>query len=282
MDPAIAGFNVYFNFAPAFEMKAEDAYLCAIDFIYAFASNGWESLVPNDYQGSSPEVNGVKIFLGNLAPPAGPYQMQHKHIIVGLALTMNNLARRKRFCFTKASLWMYREQIGQMAIGRRHDPDPGGSNGTNVIMLEIDPPRNVTARPRLTIAGIIVDPEDSDFVISYEMLEEAIPCQELLNAAVNAIAKSAKQDNDDPCTDFAGFSSSSKVMYMVKRNTSGTSRLVLNYHLVRTVFRLLPAKLYEEETCGGVGFDLIYDHEELGGGSFVLSDFQNKDRTTLK
>ncbi|KAL9134486.1 MAG: hypothetical protein Q9175_004332 [Cornicularia normoerica] len=252
-------------------MKPEDAYLCAIEFMYELATSGWEGLIPSGFEAFSKQVNGLKIAFGSLAQPEDKYQLQNKHVILGLLKTMNTLASRQTFCTTKAALYMYTAPVGHLVIGRPIVPTLAEINDTNVTVSNINSFPSSTMSRRLATVKEIVDPEDSDFVILYEMLGDPIPCQILLNAAVNGLAKSAQAKNDDRCTDFAGLSSGGEVTYMFSRNPPRTTLFVLSYGLIRASLRLLPARMYSEESCGEVKFDFVYRGEELGGGSIFLS-----------
>lgn len=236
--------------------------------MYYLASSGWETVVPSGYEGHTVEVNGLRAAFGSLAQSGDEYQLRNKHLVLGLLEVVNTLASRKSFCNTRAALSMYNKPVGQLAIGRPIRPTLTRLKNANVSLNIIN--ANTPSRS-LTVEREIVDPEDSDFVISYEMLEDPIPCQDLLNVALNALANSAAADGGDPCNDFGSFSSAGDVTCMISRNPPMTSTFVLTYSLVRTVLRLLPAKLYSEDICGEVKFDLIYRGEVLGGGTFYLS-----------
>ena len=45
-----------------------------------------------------------------------------------------------------------------------------------------------------------MDLEDSDLVISYELLGKSIPCPTMVNAALNGLTQSAQVESDDSCT----------------------------------------------------------------------------------
>ena len=253
-------------------MRAEDAYLCAIGLIYGLASAeaGWDGTIPSRHSALSEEFNGVRVGFGSLALPEDQYQLQYKHVIVGLLETLNAMARKKRYCFAKTSLYVFRRQIGEMAIGR-HDP---GVNEANVSIAEVDQVPAVTGSSNPARTGEIVDPNDSLFVISYEMLRDSIPCPALLNAALNGMANSAVFDDGVRCRNFGGFSFLGEVTYTIFAVPPMSARRYLTYILVRKVMELLPTRLYQEHSCGEVDFNLTYEGEKLASGSFELSDLQ--------
>lgn len=269
--PAVPGFHAVLSWVPRVSINPEDAYLCAIDFMYGLASSGWDEIIPSGYEASSKDVNGIIIAYGSLAHPEDKNQLQNKHLVLGLVKTMNTLASRKSFCITRAVLYMYNKPVGQLAIARQVPPTLTEINDTNFSLGNLDPMTNSMASRNLTVVRDIVDPEDSNFVISFEILEDSIPCQSLLNAAVNGLAISAPAKNDVVCTEFAGVSSGGEVTYMIHRNSPGTTRFLLTYNLVRRSLKLLPARMYKDELCGEVKFDFIYGDEELGGGTMFLS-----------
>lgn len=280
-DPHIPGFRVGLNMAPALPLKAEDAYLCAIEFTYLLASYGWEVIIRSGYRGKSKEVNGVKIGIVCVTKPQDQQQLQWKHIAYGILETMNKLASREEFCFTKASLYVYNKLLGEVAIGRREVGNLVGVSGVNLIQSEKSPILKVRGSPNPAGAGKIVDPEDKNFVIMYTMTGEGIPCTDLLNAALNAMVQSAVADDHRHCRDFAGFSSSGKLIYRINGIPRGTTQYALTYKMVRTMFRLLPAKLYELKSCGAVSFRLLYNDEQIGIGHIRVSDFQDRNAITI-
>ena len=250
-------------------MKAEDAYLTAIGLIYGLASSetaGWDGTVPTQHTSVSREVNGVKVGFRSLAQEGDQYQLQYKHVIVAILETLNAFARKDRFCFTETAMYLHGKMVGDMAIGRRM-PD---LYGVNVTLGDIGLINNITQSGNSARGGTIVDPEDSDFVISYEMVGDSIPCKTLLNAALSGMANSAVVSNYDRCRNFGGFSSSGTVAFTFIGGSPGISGYVLTYLMVRTALDLLPSRLYEKRRCGEVEFDLIHSGEKLGGGSFSL------------
>ena len=215
----------------------------------------------------SHEVNGVKVGFRSLAQVGDQNQLQYKHIIVALLETMNAFARKDRFCFTQADLLLNNKIIGDIAIGRRI-PDLYSANAT---LGDVSLGSNTMGSGNPTEGGEIVDPEDSDFVISYDMVGDSIPCKTLLNAALSGMANSAVFGNHDPCRNFGGFSSSGTVSFtFFAKPTGPPSSYVLSYVMVRTVLELLPKRLYENRKCGEVEFDLIYGGQKAGAGSFNL------------
>lgn len=253
---------------PRYQIRLEDTYLCALEFMYDRASSEWEEVIPSGFETFTTEVNGLKGAYGSFTEPDDTHQLQNKHIVLGLLQLMNTLASRGSWCNSKAELYLYNKKIGQLGIGR---PLPNRINATSVTRNGLSPVINKRASRSLTVRGEIVDPEDRDIVISYEMVGNSIPRQILLNAALNAMAKSAPAQNDYRCTDFAGLSSTGEVTYMISGNPPGTARFVFTYSLVRTALRLLPARFYSQEHCGEVIFDVFYRGKELGGGTFFLS-----------
>lgn len=257
-------------------MKPEDAYRCAIGYIYDLASAGWEEIIPKGDDRTSKEVNAIRIALASVAKHRDRNQLQNKHVIQGILKMLNNMAKWNRFCLTTADMYLDAKLIGQMAIGSRDSGELAGGDDANFTLDENTSTRNV-----LPEGGRIVDPEDPNFVISYTLRGEPISCQALFDAALNGMAHSAEMADHDRCVNFAGFSSSAKVVYMINSGPPETTREVLGYILVRTTLKLLPEKLYEEGRCGEVNFVLIYGGEQLGGGFIHLSDFEKSNRLAV-
>lgn len=238
--------------------------------MYDLASD-WDAVIPSGLDIFTKDVGGIKIAIGSLADPEDQYQLQNKHLILGLLELMNSLESRKRFSNSKAALYVYSKLIGQVAIGHPTRSTLMGVNGTNAKLIDVDTISNVVTESRnLTVSRTIVDPEDSDFVIDYQMMKDPISCQALFNAALNAMANTAPIENDYPCTNFNGLGSSGEVTYSIGKSPPGSTRL-LTYGLVKTALKLVPARLYVENSCGEVKFDIVYAGEDLGGGYFFLT-----------
>ena len=252
-------------------MKPEDLYICALDYLYGLASEGWEETIPSEETAMSEEVNGVKIAYRSLATPEARYQLQYKHVVVGILGTVNAMAKKNLFCFAKTDLSLYRDIFGQLVIGRRKPDFLDGTNVFNVTSSEMAPMRTDTKSRAVNANGRIVDPEDSNFLVSYKMLRASIPCQALFSAALDGMASSAVAGDHTRCRSLAGASSSGEVTFLIVGNDPRTSSLVLAYIQVRTVLKLLPTRLYETGRCGVVKFNLTYGGEKIGGGSFFRS-----------
>ena len=181
----LPGFSLKLHRAPSFPMKAEDTYLCAIFLIYGLASPpaGWEGIVPTQHMAFSKNVNGIIIGFRSLAQVGGRDQLQYKHVIVAILETLNAFARKDRFCFSQTDMYLHGKMVGDISIGR---PNPD-LHGVNVTIDDISPIGNITQSANPTEGGKIVDPEDSDFVISWEMAGDSIPCKTLLNAALSGV-----------------------------------------------------------------------------------------------
>ena len=280
-DDGLPGFKAKLNWAPTFRTKPEDTYLCSIRFMYELASAGWEKIIPSETDVVSKEVGSIRVVVRSVAKRRDQNQLQNKHVILGLLTMLNNMARRNQFCLTVADMSLYAKEVGQMGIGTRDSENLAGGDDTSFTLDEKCSIRNATESRSLTAGGQIVDPDEPNFVISYTLREEPIPCLALFDAALNGMAHSADMDDHDRCVNFAGFSSSAKVTYMINSGPPETARWVLGYVLVRTTLKLLPARLYEEGTCKEVDFVLIYGGEQLGGGFMHLSDFEKSNRVAV-
>ena len=251
--------------------------------MYQIAYTGWEGTIAAGFKGFSEEVNMIKVGFVSLAQPGDEQQLQNKHLVIGLLLMLNHSTSRGVFCLTKAEIYMYNQAIGRMVIAHG-DQGFATTTSPSVTLDESNTTRDTIDSWRRDLradSGEIVDPEDSNFVITYEMLGTPIPCQSLLSAALNGLAQSSLFSNDNRCNEFAGFSSSKDVTFQILTPPAGTTRFVLNYLLVKTFFKLLPAELYKKSICGEVQYQFLYGGESIGGGNFRLSDFLDKDKVVV-
>ena len=249
-------------------MKAEDAYISALSSIYglASASNGWEGIIPSGHSAVSQGYRGVNLVFGSVAREGDEYQLQYKHVIVGIIEMLNTLAGKKDFYYAHADMLLYGTYIGNVAIG----PQAADVNLVNLTLGDIGSNSNALTSRNTLAKGKIVDPEDSNFVISYERFRDPIPCQALLNSALNGMGASAVLADDQLCTDFAGLDLSGRVVCRLSGRLTETTHNKLSYVMVRTVLELLSKRLYEKQTCGEVTFTCNYSGVTVGYGSFIL------------
>ena len=248
--------------------------------MYQIAYAGWEGTIAPGFEGVSKEINLIRVGFKSLAEEGDEYQLQNKHLAIGLLLMLNKSASKKRFCFTKADIYMYNDLVGSMAIGPRGPGELAVTNSTNVTLDDVKATGDSSDSRRrdLGVGGTIVDPDDSDFVITYQMLANPIPCQSLLNTALNAMANAALWHNTDRCREFGGFNSLKDVTWQILTPRPGSTRVPLNYLLVRTLLNLLPARLYERDSCGEVDYQFHYQDETIGWGDFLVSDYSTGDK----
>ena len=248
-------------------MKAEDAYVSALSSIYGLASpsNGWEGIIPSDHTGVSQGYRGVKVVFSSVAREGDRHQLQYKHVIVGIVEMLNTLAG-KDFYYTHTDMLLYGTYVGTVAIG----PQAADVNVVNLTLGDIGSNSNALTSRNTLGKGKIVDPEDSNLVISYERFRDPIPCQALLNSALNGMAASAVFADDHLCTDFAGLDLSGRVVCRLSGRLPEMTHNKLSYVMVRTVLELLPKRLYEKQTCGEVEITCNYSSETVGYGSFML------------
>ena len=109
-----------------------------------------------------------------------------------------------------------------------------------------------------------------------------IPCQDMLNAALDRLTASVVRHNHDQCQNFAGFSSSGSVTHAIRSAPHGTTLVFLTYVWVRTALKLVPVRLYECGSCGEVELRLRYINERIGRGSIRLSDFDYRKKVTIR
>ena len=264
----LPGFKLRYKYIISLSMKAEDAYISAISSIYDFASprNGWEGIISSGHTAVSKGYKGVKIVWGSVAQEGDKYQLQYKHVILGILETLNTLAGKGDYYYAHTDMDLYRNYIGNLAIG----PQAADVNVLNLTLGDIGSNSNALTSRNSPGKGTIVDPEDSDFVISYKRFRDSIPCQDLLNAALAGMASSAVAADDEECIDFASLDLSGRVAFRLSGRPIKTPRYKLSYVLVRTVLNLLPKTLYEKQTCGEVTFTCRYSGEIVGQGSFIF------------
>ncbi|KAL8725705.1 MAG: hypothetical protein Q9166_007190 [cf. Caloplaca sp. 2 TL-2023] len=242
--------------------------------MYTLAQAKWEEVI---HQSRSEIVRGIQISYYEL--PRRPIDMQTKHVVFAMLLGLDTMDKMNDFSTGLIELRQNRKKFGFVRIGRRSEASKiesmnvtGVAETTKRDGLTAQEPRSQNGTNLIFPRGII-DPDDHDNMIEYERYGDSVPCKEIFGAALNALVKLAPYERDETIGMFTGENWSHKMVYQTFSKTRASGSLMLSHDLIMRVMRLLPKRLFEENSCGEVRFAMIYTGEKKGAGSFWVPDF---------
>ncbi|KAL6720258.1 hypothetical protein ACLMJK_002179 [Lecanora helva] len=264
-DPA--GLRIYIKYDTLRPLKPEDIYAAAIDVIYDWADDGWDTDVPKDTGKFTKDFAGVSVGFRSIAtedpPPEG--RIRYKYLILGVLHLIKEMSDNKRWVASFAIVELNRTPLGFVDFNPVGDPFRVGSNNetnvTNTVPATTSATRDLSATKRL------FDPDDHDVSVSYEVKGPSFPCVEILSTALYAMATAAQAPGDQTCQVFGGLNPSRKLQWSTFVKRPSYSGYILTYGIIRKAWRLFPQQMYKSKKCGEVSFTYEYKGDDLGGGS---------------
>lgn len=170
---------------------------------------------------------------------------------------------------------MFKQPVGAMDLGALDQNDASQSSITTSGNITTNANASIVDRYQgRSKSGRIVDPDDPDFVISYQLTGEAMSCVDLFSAILYILATAAQADNDDVCEDLGGVNEMQNVEYQIHGAPRPTvSGYLFTYGLIRVGMRLLAERFYSKSRCGEMKFQFEYSGDVLGSGRIRESDF---------
>ena len=240
--------------------------------MHDWASEGWEHVIPSSAVTASKRVGDLLISWRSLAGATQQEQLQTKYLILGLLHLIDQMTRSNRFIHGVAVMSMTHGPIGIMEM-RAINENGQSDISINDTTIEVNPVYD-TQRRDLTTTKRIVDPEDSNFVIEYEVNGQRMTCVDVFSTIFYAMATAAQGSEEEFCRDLGGFNEKGTAVYRVHGLRPTASMHLLGYGLVRSGLNLLAPRLYAERACGReLTWSFLYRGDNLGFGSISVSDF---------
>ncbi|KAL8708746.1 MAG: hypothetical protein Q9220_006388 [cf. Caloplaca sp. 1 TL-2023] len=265
------GFGILIDLDTNHCFETEKVYLAAITMIHDWADKGWDYTFKSGPTRYVKEIYGISLSFRSLALPAQRYQLQEKHMIIGMLHLIDQMTKVKKFCVSTASVLTYRQPVGFLRLAVPGTPIARNSSDVGQAITE-DVPSRIKNRD-LQTSGRAVDPQDPDFAVAYQRIGDPLSCVEILSASLYAMATAAQGDGDNYCSMLGGFNEQRTVVWRILGRRPTVSGYLLSYDSVRTGLMILSAQLYRTGFSGEVGFQFEYKGDNLGGGSITLSDF---------
>ncbi|KAI4231683.1 MAG: hypothetical protein L6R40_007657 [Gallowayella cf. fulva] len=273
-----------------------DFYISAVDEMYTLTDRSYEQVI---HMGHSEVVRGVQFSYYEQAHH--PISMQNKHIVLGILVGISTMAKQQDFSTAFVELRFDKKIFGLVRIGTIQNRGLGnGRKINNIAATAAGPAKELsmttanlkgnpalrdpaTARKQYDAASLnytssMTDPLDRNLTFDYGRYGEAMECQTLFGAALDALATSAQHDGNALTDTFMGTDWSNRVVYQAFSLTSAHGDLLLTYELIRRVMVLVPRRIFDEESCGETSFRIVHHGVRMGTGRFWLPDFPEPER----
>ena len=238
--------------------------------MYHFAQTGWYKGLAG---GFTVWVNGfnMEIDIEKLLEPHGSFQLQTIHIVFGLYETIVDISTHSRFCEVLTTLSVYRRQIGTLVIQRRASValEKETANATSLILVKGSSTSNAATYP----SGMILDPENPSFSISYRYSGIRINSKDIFLAALGALATAAEFSPSTSFKSLNAISASGKCAISI---LEVDNQFQLNYSYVTKALRAMVVDVmvylrkFEEMTL-----ELKWQATKIAEGSIRLAGQRN-------
>ena len=235
-------------------------YLCAVDCMYHFAQADWYQELTG---GFTTWVNAydLEIDIESSHGIHGDFQLQTRHIVLGLYETVTDVSAHSRFCEVLSTLSMHRRQIGTLVIQKRA---PSKSNATSSVVDQGSPSSNAATYP----SGQVNDPDEPSFLISYEYSGTRINSKDIFLAVIAALATAAQYPPMQPFRALNALSASGDCVISI---LGADSSFRVNYSYITKALRTIVVHIvvvlakFEE-----MRFQLELETLTIGQGSISL------------
>ncbi|KAM0794504.1 hypothetical protein BDR22DRAFT_922704 [Usnea florida] len=166
-------------------------YSCAIGCMYNFAQLGWDKPLARSIT-YWPEGYNVQIGIESTQGSHGSVHLATNHIVIGLYMTMLDVAALSRFCEVHTTLSQHQRRIGRLLIEKKTSStlEQGGTNATNTTLEKGSMQGSVLTYP----SGRIIDPVDSNFQVVYTYSGARLNSRDVFLAVLDALATAAQFD----------------------------------------------------------------------------------------
>ncbi|KAL8719755.1 MAG: hypothetical protein Q9225_003271 [Loekoesia sp. 1 TL-2023] len=251
------------------DIVPERVYLVAIAAVHDWALEGWEHQFLKADPTFTKRAYSLEIASWSIAPSIQEYQMQTKHLILGILHLIDQMTKLNRFCRVAACLMMEKQGLGFISMAYRVGDSQNNSSSGNTAIK--GPPLEDTSHQSLTARRRIVDPSDSDFAIEYEANGDPLTCIDLLSSILYAIATAAQGSNEEFCRDLGGLNEKRSTVYQIQGLRPTASMHLLSYEMVKKGLSLLAPELCDQSINKEVQFSFLYRGDKLGVGAISVS-----------
>ena len=198
-------------------------------------------------------------------------ELQPGHIIIALYNTVSTMyAQRPGFDKLNCGIFLRKRRIGLFYMTPT-SPRPVLSGSQDDTVYEWDGIEGVVSVVNNTSilkanSGVVIDPADTRFRISWSSDGNFIPVQEMLSSIIDGMATTAQYDYDGPCSYITGVSFSGNVAFHI----NGCSGQTLLCRRISKAYILLVALvIVKERQFREMEMTLYFDGETIGEG-YVL------------
>ena len=245
-----------------------DVYLAIIKFMTLLGMQPYEGRVDMK-KIATVDLPDTRVTIANMSRSV---RLQPRHLLITLYTILYEMySGRPGFFKAACNIFFNLELMGTIYI-LDNPPRPTVSGSQNVTTTEPDEKEGaislVSSPKALTDdSGIVVDPKDAKFRISWNAVGRSIPAvQDMFSAAVDGIFKTAKHPYDSFCTHFTGISFSGAVAFHVGELSA---EKVTCGQMARAFFLLVELVIKDERVFQEMDYSLEYDGLRIASG-FIL------------
>ncbi|KAL8680713.1 MAG: hypothetical protein Q9186_003111 [Xanthomendoza sp. 1 TL-2023] len=210
----LPNFGVTINILPQIPLAIEEILSATVDVVFGWALDGWDTAVPHGLHALK-RYSTLCVRAQNLDKPGDEFQLRNQHFILALGRLVNAMIKNEWVCAAVASPTMFKEAIGNVEFLKQ---SPTGVRNATINDAAVTALKPLSPRKRLqSRAGPrrLIDPDDGDFAIVYQVTDKSLTCTQLLSTAVNGLVDAAQAQADRRCRDFMAFNPLQKVQLRI-------------------------------------------------------------------
>ena len=205
------GFVAKTEFKLAEPLDPNGVYLATISLMFALSEQAWSSEVDLTRLNWVPSPGG-RVAIVTVAEAPG---LQPGHIILAIyQCVLAMYSRRPGFDAVVVKIYLQERCIGKLVMLNPFDlPAVIGSRNSTLLGESMAKGTGSV----MTRAGVLVDPENDDFRISWAFDGRPVPAQDIFSAVLDGIATTAQYDVNESCAYVTGVSFSGNLAFHISR-----------------------------------------------------------------
>lgn len=189
--------------------------------------------------------------------------LQVGHVVLAYHQTILDMYKRRPGFFSAITrIMLDGQRIGRAGLL----PEPpllGNPNSTMPDLVNTaNPPLVSSTKSVAANSGVVIDPEDPRFSVSWRFDGTSIPAQELFSSVIDGIATVAQYETNAQCASVTGVSFSGNVAFHV----DGYFGAALHCGQISKAFFVVSVVVFENRKFEGVEITLEYDNRTIGKG----------------
>ncbi|KAF6218774.1 hypothetical protein HO133_005317 [Letharia lupina] len=235
-------------------------YTAVISLMWELSNQSWTAQI--DPKRPGPVVRALDNRVFAVTTIDGP-TLQVGHVVLAYHQTVLDMYKRRPGFFTAITrIMLDGQRIGRAGLL----PEPpllGNPNSTMPDLVNtVNPPLVSSTKSVAENSGVVIDPEDPRFSVSWRFDGSSIPAQELYSSVIDGIATVAQYETNARCASVTGVSFSGNVAFHVDDYLGAA----LHCGQISKAFLFISVVVFENRKFEGVEITLEYDNITIGTG----------------